>query len=89
MVIVHPLCILYGKPITLKSELCDIKSSSDIFSTENLFRQRELLPRIEPLLKNDFAVFGFADVHRAGVLLQIICHLLAHVDSDSLRAFAN
>jgi hypothetical protein len=54
-----------------------------------LFAQGQLIAGIEPLLKNDFAVFGFRDVHGAGALFEFVRHFLAHVDADSFGSFAN
>ena len=54
-----------------------------------LFRQSEFFTGIEPLLKDDFAVLALADVHRVRAFLQIIGHLLVHIDPDGLRAFSD
>jgi len=51
--------------------------------------ERQFFAGVEPPLKDDFAVFGFGDVHGAGALLQLVRHFFIHVDADGLGAFAD
>jgi hypothetical protein len=53
-----------------------------------LFGERQFFTGIEPLLKNDFAVFAFGNGHGFEATLQLIGHFIRHVDSDSLGAFS-
>lgn len=49
----------------------------------------QLLSRSKPFRKDDFAVFTRREVHRFCALLQVISHLLTHVDPDSFRIFTD
>lgn len=51
--------------------LSECSLSAGSFS-EGLLRQGELIAGIEPLLEDDFAVVGFADVHGCSAFFQLI-----------------